>query len=351
MIFPNMKRKVKYSLAWLTFLLVVCAALIGIWWRLGLNQTNEIIIPKWRLLLNKSNKTQSAVNLSSAALLQAINQRRQEKQLTPLKNNSVLQKLANLSALEIEDQNSLQAPLNLNDWLAGYSTTQPPNLEFFSALVDSQSSVQQILSDAEHNPNQESPTDQPFWLTNKIANLAVTTREAQLNNQSGILIVMIGSADFSDPNAKTTQTAQSSSTEANKTVEVNSSESTSTNFTGQDLWQAVQNYRQAHQLFAFVQANELCTVASIRLNEQIELGKLDNHDGFDNRAEQFFADHPEWIALNENLAAGYQNAVQTVEWGWDNSLGHQALIKSQDYPYACTAAGYGFAVLITGNKK
>jgi uncharacterized protein YkwD len=110
----------------------------------------------------------------------------------------------------------------------------------------------------------------------------------------------------------------------------------------------VQNYRRAQQLPLFEQSNELCTVASIRVNELLELGKLDNHDGFDARADQFFERNPGWSSINENIASGYETAVQVVEWGWDQSLGHQALIKSREYPKACAAANSGFSVLITG---
>lgn len=122
------------------------------------------------------------------------------------------------------------------------------------------------------------------------------------------------------------------------------------NYTSDELWQAVQQYRDSHHLFAFNKNNDLCTLAQTRADELAAAKALDAHAGFRSRIDAFFADHPGWTNVNENLASGYETATQAVEWGWDKSQGHQALLKSIDYPEACARVKDGFAVLITGRK-
>lgn len=165
--------------------------------------------------------------------------------------------------------------------------------------------------------------------------LGIATVTGTQNGMSGTSVVVLASVPR-------TQLGTAQNTQA-------ISSTTITWFTEPELWTALQNYRQAHALPQFQRHEELCVVAQDRLAEQIALKKLDAHAGFNARADRFFAEHPGWKSLNENLASGYRTAVQTVEWGWDQSLGHQALMKSTEHPYACTAAQDGFAVLITGS--
>lgn len=173
-------------------------------------------------------------------------------------------------------------------------------------------------------------------LTDPTATLfGVGTAEGELDGVPGTLIVIIASVPR-------TQLGTAEGGGANQEREP-------IVFTSDELWEALQNYRRAHQLPIFEKRNRLCDVAQDRLAEQVALGKLDAHAGFDARADRFFEENTGWRSLNENLASGYRTAVQTVEWGWDQSLGHQALMKNTDHPYACTAAQDGFAVLITGS--
>lgn len=52
------------------------------------------------------------------------------------------------------------------------------------------------------------------------------------------------------------------------------------NWTGPQLWEEVNKSRVEHGVNPLKQKDELCTIASIRLNELLELGKLDGHEGF-----------------------------------------------------------------------
>lgn len=260
-------------------------------------------------------------------LLSILNAQRETNEVSPLVQNASLEKAARLLSLEMEDTQELQIPGNVRPFLSAVSTTLPEEIEtfavFFSGVTDASQFEPVASSSAVQDP--------------RFTQVGIATRQASFQDTEGVLVVVMVSPDFRN-------TLENSGQEALPPTVSQQPPS----YTGEDLWEAVQNYRRAHTLKEFKQANELCTVASIRVNELLELGKLDNHDGFDARANEFFERNPDWSSINENLASGYSTAVQVVEWGWDQSLGHKALIQSEEYPYACTAANQGFAVLITG---
>lgn len=118
---------------------------------------------------------------------------------------------------------------------------------------------------------------------------------------------------------------------------------------GPDLWQAVNNKRVEYGVQPLNQADELCTIASIRLNELLELGKLDGHEGFSNLPER----RPDlkWIfekyVVAEFLAFGGESAQETVDM-WDNTLAHKKLLTGGEYVWGCTYAQSSFAVAIAG---
>jgi uncharacterized protein YkwD len=272
--------------------------------------------------LNPLEKPQ-LIEVTNSDILHAALTVRVNNTLKPLTENTVLSKLARLTALEAEEQGTLDVPDNTATLLRSLTPTPPEKVEIIILFAPSIGVT----------PNLEEQLASSSGMLNKsMLYIGIATRSATFDNVSGTLAAIAVSSGFST-RAPQPQT---------------NSGATRPTFTGQDLWKAVQNYRSAHGLFVFEQSNELCTVASIRVNELLELGKLDNHDGFKRRSDEFFERNPGWTAINENIAAGYQTAVQTVEWGWDQSLGHQALIQSKEYPKACAAANSGFSVLITG---
>lgn len=267
--------------------------------------------------------------IRSDELLQRLNDERNAQNLSSLKPNASLEKAARLLSLDIEDSQVLKIPEDVSPYLSSVSTALPTQIETFSVFFSGLADLSQF------EPVASSSAIQAATFTE----VGIATREATIQNVEGVLAVVMVSPAFSNSYDDAGQEALPQTVSRQPPT-----------YTGEDLWQAVQNYRRAQQLPEFNQANELCTVASIRLNELLELGKLDNHDGFDARADQFFERNTSWTAINENLAAGYDTAVQAVEWGWDQSLGHKALIRSREFPYACTAASRGFSVLITGKK-
>lgn len=118
---------------------------------------------------------------------------------------------------------------------------------------------------------------------------------------------------------------------------------------GPDLWEAVNARRVEFGVNPLGQKDELCTVASIRLNELIELGNLDAHEGFSNfeeRRPDLAWIFEEYSTIAEFLALGGQSAKETVSL-WENTLGHKKLLTGGEYVWGCIYAQNSFAVAIS----
>jgi uncharacterized protein YkwD len=118
---------------------------------------------------------------------------------------------------------------------------------------------------------------------------------------------------------------------------------------GPDLWEAVNARRVEFGVNPLQSRDDLCTIASIRLNELLELGKLDAHEGFSNMREErpdlaYIFDN--YSAIAEFLAYGGQTAEETVDL-WQNTLGHRKLLEGGEYVWGCVYAQNTFAVAIT----
>ncbi|KKR30610.1 hypothetical protein A2715_00290 [Candidatus Woesebacteria bacterium RIFCSPHIGHO2_01_FULL_39_32] len=118
---------------------------------------------------------------------------------------------------------------------------------------------------------------------------------------------------------------------------------------GPELWEAVNKKRGELGVNPLQQRDELCTIASIRLNELLELGKLDGHEGFSNMLER--RSDLKWIfekysTLAEFLAVGGDTPEETVAL-WENTLGHKKLLEGGEFVWGCIYAQNTFAVAIT----
>lgn len=118
---------------------------------------------------------------------------------------------------------------------------------------------------------------------------------------------------------------------------------------GPELWEAVNIRRAEFGVNALGQRDELCTVASLRLNELLELGKLDAHEGFTNLEER----RPDlsWIfekygTIAEFLLYGAETPQEAVSL-WENTLGHKKLLTGGEYVWGCIYSQNSFAVAIT----
>lgn len=117
---------------------------------------------------------------------------------------------------------------------------------------------------------------------------------------------------------------------------------------GPELWEAVNARRKEFGVNTLASQAEICTVASIRLNELLELGKLDGHEGFSSLPER--RSDLTWIyekyTLSEFLLSGAKTPQEAVSL-WENTLGHKKLLTGGEYVWGCIYAQAGFAVAIT----
>ena len=119
------------------------------------------------------------------------------------------------------------------------------------------------------------------------------------------------------------------------------------NYSGPELWEAVNKSRIEHGVAPLSQRDILCTISAIRLAQIRELGKLDGHDGFQGVYDKYKdrSDMPNAVA--EFLISGYPTAEQAVA-GWLDTLGHKKLITVGEYVWGCIYAADGVGVAITG---
>lgn len=116
---------------------------------------------------------------------------------------------------------------------------------------------------------------------------------------------------------------------------------------GPELWEEVNKRRAELGVNPLSTRSELCTIASLRLNELLELGRLDGHEGFSNLPER----RPDlkWIfekySISEFLVAGARSAKEAVSL-WENTLGHKQLLSGGEYVWGCIYAQSGIGVAI-----
>lgn len=150
-------------------------------------------------------------------------------------------------------------------------------------------------------------------------------------------------------NVSSTQYGQQSTPTPQETTQPQTAPRRQPDWGGPDLWSAVNERRLEFGVNALVQRDELCTIASIRLNELLEAGKLDGHEGFSTLPER----RPDlkWIFdkynnVSEFLVSGAQTADHAVEL-WENTLGHKKLLTGGEYVWGCIYGQNSFGVAIT----
>lgn len=115
---------------------------------------------------------------------------------------------------------------------------------------------------------------------------------------------------------------------------------------GPDLWKAVNERRQTLGVNPLIQKDDLCTIASIRLGQLLELKKLDGHEGFTTMQEkrpdlkQIFE---RYGTIAEFLAIGGNSAQETVSL-WENTLAHKKILTGGEYVWGCIYAQNTIAV-------
>lgn len=135
-------------------------------------------------------------------------------------------------------------------------------------------------------------------------------------------------------------------------------------FTREQLWQALVDYRHAHTKSDLQQSDNLCAYASKRVAEHLDMYTnkpkkeypnqdkypLDAHTGFSRDGESGYVfEATGFNIVAENLAywPTAQAPNQVIEWGWDTSTeGHKEVQLSEEYSHACIMGSGGFYVAI-----
>lgn len=115
---------------------------------------------------------------------------------------------------------------------------------------------------------------------------------------------------------------------------------------GPDLWTAINKRRVELGVNPLKQMDFLCTIASIRLNQLLELGKLDGHEGFVpllNRSD--LKETADKYNISEFLIQGYPTPDAAVA-AWENTMGHKSLLAGGEYVWGCVYAQDTFGVAI-----
>ena len=118
------------------------------------------------------------------------------------------------------------------------------------------------------------------------------------------------------------------------------------NYTGDEVFRLINEVRRAALIGELSLDPNLCYLASYRLSQLLELGKLDAHEGFINfdPTNKF-----KYERVGENLAYGYTSTSAVVN-AWEKSPGHNLTLKDPVNTLGCVASNRGFAVFIAGRE-
>lgn len=134
----------------------------------------------------------------------------------------------------------------------------------------------------------------------------------------------------------------------------------------EEVFEALNNYRESHNVFRLSENEHLCKYAEKRLQDLVALGTLDGHEGFKKDfadpnnlpqpiqdfngarvAENLAYQHCKNMTTGENFIA--ESGAAIIEWCFDSSTsGHREAQLSRDYGQACVRNGNGFFVIIFG---
>src|SRR3989338_9786750 len=115
---------------------------------------------------------------------------------------------------------------------------------------------------------------------------------------------------------------------------------------GPELWDAINKRRVELGVGPLSKKDELCTIASIRLNQLLALGTLDGHAGFEpTLSRPDLAYIKEKYNVAEFLIVGYLTPAESVA-GWEHTLGHRGLLAGGEYVWGCVYSQETFGVAI-----
>jgi len=103
--------------------------------------------------------------------------------------------------------------------------------------------------------------------------------------------------------------------------------------TTENLYQAFNQYRRAHDLQPVLWDDTLCPLAEIRVREILTEW---NHNGYLAKTNAFFERHPTYVVAGENLARNYRTTAEVMD-AWDQSPTHQANLVKPVFNRVCFA--------------
>lgn len=268
-------------------------------------------------ILNLSSKPSSpSATLSDDQLIEKINKFRSENKIGVLKKNSLLEKAAKsrlASILLYKDYEGTISGLTRESAvkMTGYVYEWVGDL----AILD-------FFPGNDPIKYWEDSVTTKSTLTNKYLKdigVAITESEGRL-----MIYVIVGS------------TAKPQSTQSQ----------TSVKWGGIELWKAINKRRQELGVGELKQSDELCTLAAIRLNQNLSRGSLDNHEGFETTLAR---DDLKYLkskyTISEFLIYGYPTPEDSVK-AWENTLGHRKLLSGGEYVWGCVYSQNTFGVAI-----
>ncbi len=145
---------------------------------------------------------------------------------------------------------------------------------------------------------------------------------------AGLLIYILG-----EKNASLLQTSQ---------VAPNTQSISQTpNFTGQQLFDAVNEYRKANNVSPLKLDSNLCNnLAQRYLDIKAGLDEGVAHKGMEAWAKKFVPDN---YSISEDFAWG--NTPEEVIHAWEGSPGHRLSILNKDYKVGCSYAAEGYGII------
>ncbi len=124
--------------------------------------------------------------------------------------------------------------------------------------------------------------------------------------------------------------------------------------TEEEFVTALNKYRALHGVQELFVGTDLCTFATMRINQLKALGKLDAHAGF----KEFLAKDENWktlpqfVALGENNSFGYQQSgTHLIEWIFDADEEHRSNQLNPQWNRVCVRISDTIVEVIFGQEK
>lgn len=311
--------------------------------------------------LVRDDQTSHLTTVDTNQLIDLINKLRQENQIKDLQRNPKLDQVAELMIEEFSNDQFEIDQKNYDQVLA--QKTEQLNYPY-----------QMVGNSAIIGPNQpklifdiwtSSPEQKTALINQDYQETGAASKIIDLEGQKSVITVQV----FAQKKEK--QEAVISVSTTPSPVPTPISQSISSLPQAQDIpdWEvvnAINQYRADHQVHQLIVDNNLCKYAEKRVQDLIDYGGLDGHEGFKKDFEDY-ENMPESIkaysggTIGENLASQYcingtteetfvaNTGTALIEWCFDSSVkGHREAQLNPRYNAVCVRHGKNMYVVIFG---